>query len=240
MVTKLPQTAFNLGGYQVYVALKRDDQNAVGFLQWLRDNHDALDKTGLPSEGQKLPDWAARLARCAMVLDPVPSDPFGRLNPGEAAYYGISLKQYVVTGLPTAWPWVVPLAERLYEAQRRGAAKRRGRRAASKTRPLTACQVEALERVTECKGNIAEAARQLGVDRKTVKQHMDAGLMKLGRSASGFLKEHQRGKTFKLPTDSRGQDMLASDDEGPAAPHTANGLRITNSARMKIRRARRS
>jgi len=118
------------------------------------------------------------------------------------------------------------------------ARRKRGRRAAGKPRPLTARQLEALGRVAECKGNIAEAARQLGVDRKTVRQHVDAGLTKLSLSLPQYLRDHKPGKTLKQPTDLRGQETLASDDHGPAAPDSPNGLPITHEARMKIRRTR--
>lgn len=64
---------------------------------------------------------------------------------------------------------------------------------------LTLLQTEAVQIVGACKGNIAEAARRLGKDRKTVKQHYEAGLRKLGRAAPG------KPKTQRLATDRRGQ-----------------------------------
>jgi hypothetical protein len=63
-------------------------------------------------------------------------------------------------------------------------------------------QFEAFCAVFECEGNVSEAARRLGRDRKTVKQHYDAALAKLGAAAP-------KHKTVKLPTDRRGQSAVA-------------------------------
>lgn len=79
------------------------------------------------------------------------------------------------------------------------AKKPRRKRDSGKVRPLTPKQTEAVQIVGECKGNIAEAARRLGVDRKTIGQHYAAGLAKLGRAAPA------KHATRRLPEDRRGQ-----------------------------------
>lgn len=67
---------------------------------------------------------------------------------------------------------------------------------------LTPKQIEAAQMVGECNGNIAEAARKLKRDRKTVKQHYDMALVKMGRVAVKHV-------TRSLPADRRGQADIA-------------------------------
>jgi hypothetical protein len=72
---------------------------------------------------------------------------------------------------------------------------------------LTPKQRKALEVVGECKGNISEAARRLDRDRKTVKQHYEAGMRKLGQSGDIDT------KTVSIKSDRRGQlDVTREDD----------------------------
>jgi hypothetical protein len=90
----------------------------------------------------------------------------------------------------------------------KGKGKKRIRRQSKprEPRPLTAKEVEAVQIVGECKGNIAEAARRLGKDRKTVDEAYKSGLGKLG-------KEPVKRGTQTLPRDRRGQTYLAADDD---------------------------
>jgi len=87
-----------------------------------------------------------------------------------------------------------------------GKTKRRRRKTDAAPRPITAKQAEAVQIVGECKGNITEAARRLGVSAKTVRQNYQAGLGKLGRKAV-------KHATQRLPSDKRGQDNVSSDGD---------------------------
>jgi DNA-binding NarL/FixJ family response regulator len=84
--------------------------------------------------------------------------------------------------------------------------KRRRRKTDAVPRPLTAKQAEAIQIVGECKGNFAQAADRIGRDRATVRQHYNAGMKKLGRTAV-------KHRTQQLPSDKRGQDSVSSDDD---------------------------
>lgn len=83
--------------------------------------------------------------------------------------------------------------------------KRRKRRRPSENRKqLTARQAEIVHLVAECKGNIAEAARRIGRDRKTVEQHYKAAMVKMGQAVT-------KPKTVTAPSDRRGQSTLSDD-----------------------------
>lgn len=84
--------------------------------------------------------------------------------------------------------------------------KRRRRKTDAAPRPLTPKQTEVVQIVGECKGNLAEAARRLGIDRATVEEYYEAANKKLGKQAV-------KHATRNLPTDKRGQDNLSSDDD---------------------------
>jgi len=84
--------------------------------------------------------------------------------------------------------------------------KRRRRKTESKTRALTAIQAEVVHIVGECKGNISEAARRLGKNRKTVDESYKSAMKKLGKSAV----KHQ---TKRLSSDRRGQENLSQEDD---------------------------
>lgn len=71
---------------------------------------------------------------------------------------------------------------------------------------LTDKQMEAVHIVGECKGNIAEAARRLGKDYSTIKQHYDAATAKLGKRAV-------KHSTEQHATDRRGQANIATDSD---------------------------
>jgi DNA-binding CsgD family transcriptional regulator len=86
--------------------------------------------------------------------------------------------------------------------------RRRPRRGGQKVRPLTGKQAEAVHIVGECGGNIAEAARRLGVNAKTVRQHYSAAMAKLGRAAG-----RQHARPTRLARDRRGQENLAEGND---------------------------
>lgn len=105
-------------------------------------------------------------------------------------------------------------AEQATARSRQGApAKRKVKRQPRRSNP-TDKQLEILKVVGECGHNFAEAARRLKLDRKTVKQHFEAGLRNAGKLASKFI---GKPEIKSAPVDSRGQLTAASDDEGPAA-----------------------
>jgi DNA-binding NarL/FixJ family response regulator len=85
--------------------------------------------------------------------------------------------------------------------------KQKRKKRASEPKGLTECQTEAMETVAQCNGNIAQAARRLGKDPSTVKQHYRAALEKLGQSAM------KRAKSQQLPTDSRGAEAVTNVDD---------------------------
>jgi len=74
-----------------------------------------------------------------------------------------------------------------YEAEAKGkpAKAKRTRRGTRdrKPRPLTPRQTEVVQIVGECRGDIAKAAKRLGLHRKTVAEAYRAGLKKLGKVA---------------------------------------------------------
>ena len=91
--------------------------------------------------------------------------------------------------------------------KRQGAGKRKThKRASVVSKPLTPRQVEVMQIVAECKGDLAEAARRLGLDRKTVMQHYTAAEKKLGKAAV-------KHATCALPRDRRGQAHVAEGDD---------------------------
>ena len=77
-----------------------------------------------------------------------------------------------------------------------------------KPRPLTPRQAEVIQIVGECKGSIAEAAKRLGRDRKTVEEAYRAGMAKLGKTVY-----RSRDKTRLLPRDKRGQEAVSQEDD---------------------------
>jgi len=99
------------------------------------------------------------------------------------------------------------LLETLAFLQKRPGRKRSRRPSKSrKPRPLTVLQTEAVQIVGECKGNIAQAAKRLGKDRKTIAQAYKAGLAKLG-------KQPVKHGTRTLARDRRGQVDLAEGED---------------------------
>ncbi len=110
--------------------------------------------------------------------------------------------------IPRAIRWKVDMATlRALAGAGSEQPKKRRRRRQSETKPLTAKQREAVEIVAECKGDIAEAARRLGKDRKTVEQHYKAGLEKLGEATG------RRPETRQLQTGLRGQYEVTADED---------------------------
>jgi DNA-binding CsgD family transcriptional regulator len=98
-----------------------------------------------------------------------------------------------------------PLPKELAAASRKRHPRRR-KRPPTTGRPLSEKQIEAMQIVGDCKGNLAEAARRLGKDPKTVRQHYNAALRKLGKAAV-------KHATRALPSDRRGQVNLSADDD---------------------------
>lgn len=91
--------------------------------------------------------------------------------------------------------------------QESGAFRQPKKRRRPQNRPLTEAQTEAVQVVGECRGNIAQAAKNLGKDRSTVAELYRKGMQKLGRSAL-------KPKTQRLPEDRSGQPSVGSDRRG--------------------------
>jgi hypothetical protein len=90
---------------------------------------------------------------------------------------------------------------------RRRKRRRRATAGKRKSRSLTSRQTEVVQIVGECKGNLAEAARRLGRDRKTVEETYRVALAKLGKEPV----KHGERLLFR---DRRGQaDASDIDDE---------------------------
>jgi len=100
---------------------------------------------------------------------------------------------------------------RLQELVDRGGAapaKCVARRRASprKPTPLTAAQTEAMQLVGEHKGNFAAAAKAAGKSRTMMIKLYEKATAKLGKKAVKHL-------TQRLPTDHRGQEIIAAEEE---------------------------
>jgi predicted DNA-binding protein (UPF0251 family) len=80
------------------------------------------------------------------------------------------------------------------------------RRPSAKRAKLTMRQAETVQIVGECNGDIAEAARRMGRDRKTVNEHYERAMQKMGKTVV-------QPKTTGLRRDRRGQEDIANDDD---------------------------
>lgn len=72
---------------------------------------------------------------------------------------------------------------------------------------LTPRQTEVYAKVEECGGNFSEAARRLGRNESTVREHYQAALKKLGKLAV------EKPRTGMLPNDRRGGETLSEKDD---------------------------
>lgn len=77
-------------------------------------------------------------------------------------------------------------------------------------KPLTAIQTETVQRVSECDGDIAKAAKQMGKSYKTVQGAYQAAMKKLG--ATG-IKRLPKAATQQLPHDKRGQVYMSKEED---------------------------
>lgn len=81
-------------------------------------------------------------------------------------------------------------------------------------RPLTAKQTEVVQIVGECKGNIADAARRLDLNRKTVAEQYEAAIGKLGEAGNPIKLAMRRiNHPSRLPFDRRGQSDVADTNQ---------------------------
>lgn len=99
---------------------------------------------------------------------------------------------------------------------------RRSRKRSSADQPpsLTDKQLEALLAFRDCEGNVAEAARRVGITRKSLQERIAAANRKLGELA---VSRDKRPKTEKSPTDRSGQSLV--DDQRQVRrryPHAGN------------------
>lgn len=93
-------------------------------------------------------------------------------------------------------------------AGRKTALRATRRRPAQGRKELTNRQVEAVQIVGECEGDIAKAARQMGLDRKTVEQHYNAGLSKLGVTAASLKRGTKQMAAESLLKDGKEQGLM--------------------------------
>jgi hypothetical protein len=102
-------------------------------------------------------------------------------------------------GAPRApvWEAIPRTAEEIQS--RKDKQRKRRRQTQKKERPLTAAQAQAMHIVGEHKGNIAAAAKAVGISRQAMDKRYKGAIKKLGRSAT------PKPKTQALPTDHRGQ-----------------------------------
>jgi DNA-binding CsgD family transcriptional regulator len=100
--------------------------------------------------------------------------------------------------------------------------KKRTRRPAieKNPRPLTPRQTEVMQIVGECKGNFAQAARQIGLNRKTVEQHYIAATKKLGMHAVRAAERKPKAPQ-RLPEDHRQQVDAFKNEDGQVRPGSA-------------------
>jgi predicted DNA-binding protein (UPF0251 family) len=85
-----------------------------------------------------------------------------------------------------------------------------------KDRPLTPRQAEVMQIVAECKGNLAEAATRLDIDRKSLKESYDAGMGKLAKAGVPIPANRPKPKK-NLSLDHQKKPLtIAAQDEGPA------------------------
>jgi hypothetical protein len=108
----------------------------------------------------------------------------------------------------------------------------RRKRGGESIRPLTPKQAEALHTLGECAGNYAKAARRIGIDRKSFEERCKAAYGKLGRKGT---KRHEmeinKALVAKLPRDGRGQEVVATHDDGPAALENRKPRKVTRNRR---------
>lgn len=104
------------------------------------------------------------------------------------------------------------------QSQARQLRSRRRKRGGESIRPLTEKQTEALYIFAVCNGNYAEAARRIGIDRKSFEERCKAAYVKLGhKGMKRYEMEISKALVARLPRDRRGQEVVAADDDGPAA-----------------------
>lgn len=93
------------------------------------------------------------------------------------------------------------------EQTRAGRRKRKGGSLVVKR--ITDRQREIAETVAHCQGNVAEAARRLGIDESTARQSYKEALRKLGQNPVRV----RRPVTRSLPKDKRGQIRVTEGDD---------------------------
>jgi len=171
----------------------------------------------LEAWAQKLVNLASRLARKIKAERLSWEEAFGEPRPETvedwrrwAARLGLD-PNWIVAGDWTPGQ-VMPLIEgylqRRKDERRKNQRKVRRDSAKGQGRPLTARQAEVAQIVGECKGNLSQAARRLGRDRKTVEEVFRAGMAKLGKTVVA-----SRDKERLFARDRRGQDDVADIDD---------------------------
>ncbi len=91
--------------------------------------------------------------------------------------------------------------------EKKASLRRSRRRQITPVRSLTPKQVEAVQIYGECKGNLTKAAGNIGIDRTSFKERLDAAYKKLGQKPP----KRQGARTRRLPQDRRGQVNITQD-----------------------------
>lgn len=131
----------------------------------------------------------------------------GRMVPTEFLETLIDAGEKLLATAPPDWGSAAPEAPSgKANSQGKPGRKRRRRASPRKLTPLTPEQLEAVQLVSEHKGNIAAAARAAGKSRAAMQKLCNKANRKLGKKA---IKHY----TQRLPTDSRGQEMVAAEEE---------------------------
>jgi hypothetical protein len=100
-----------------------------------------------------------------------------------------------------------PAAESTGQAGKTTRGKKRGTKP-RKPRPITPRQLEVIQTVADCCGNLAVAGRRLGLDRATIEEAYKAGMEKAGKVVY-----HSKDKTRLLVRDQRGQENVSEGDD---------------------------
>jgi DNA-binding CsgD family transcriptional regulator len=112
---------------------------------------------------------------------------------------GVALKPKEHVG---PWIWARSAESASSDSQEQPKTRRR-RRTEKKEQPLTEREAEAVHQVGDHKGNLAAAARVMGVSYQRVQYLYRRAMKKLGRRAA-------KTKTVPLPVDRRGQTVVST------------------------------
>jgi DNA-binding CsgD family transcriptional regulator len=140
--------------------------------------------------------------------------PVGQLSPGALRTAALLVATRVIADSLRGWADEIDAEDasqaaggaEAASAGKPAAQRRKRKRQPVKGKALTPRQAEVVHIVGECKGDFAAVGRRLGIDRKTVEQHYNAAMQKLGKAAV-------KHATQPLRSDRRGQADLTPEDD---------------------------